>query len=437
MRIDEALKWLDGHLNLEALARPGRSRTRTPNLDGITALTELMGAPQHQYPVLHLTGTNGKTSTARLLTDLLVAQGLSVGTLTSPHLERINERITWNGVAIPDEALAESLSAIAELEPLVEGEPPSFFDALVAAAFRWFADIAVDAAVLEVGMGGTWDTTNVADGQVAVVTGVGLDHMEYLGTTLEAIARDKSGIVKPGSTLVLGETRPELVEIFTETAAATIWLKGRDFECEENLPAVGGRSLTIRTPGAAYDQVLLSLHGAHQGHNALCALAAAEAFFARPLDDQVVRAVFGSAKSPGRLEVVGQRPLVVLDGVKNPDGARAVTAALAEAFGERRRIVVFGQLRGRDTEHIARELELDKADHVIACEPEWTRALPAEETAEAVKAAGCDSVEVIGDIAAAVERALEMAEPDDLVFVTGSLYVVGAARAALRRHEES
>lgn len=431
MRIDEALAWLDSHLNLERLARKGRGRTHTPNLDGITALTQLMGDPQHQYPVLHLTGTNGKTSTARLLTQLLVAQGLSVGTLTSPHLERINERITWNGEPIGDDALAEALSAIAELEPLVEGPRPSFFDAFVAAAFRWFSDIAVDAAVVEVGMGGRWDTTNVADGRVAVVTGIGLDHMEYLGPDLESIARDKSGIVKPGATLVLGERRPELVEIFAEAPAATTWLIGRDFDCEDNIPAVGGRAVTLRTPGATYEQVLLGLHGAHQGHNAACALAAAEAFFERPLTEEVVRATFGRATSPGRMEVVAQRPLVVLDGVKNPDGARAAAATLTEAFGDRKRIVVFGQLRGRDSELIARELELGSAALVIACEPDWPRALPSEETAAAAKAAGCDAVEVVPDVAAAVARALEVAKPDDLVFVTGSLYVVGAARAAL------
>ena len=432
MNIDEALAWLDGHLNLERIAQPGRRRTRTPNLDGITALTQLMGEPQHQYPVLHLTGTNGKTSTARLLTDLLVAQGLSVGTLTSPHLERINERITWNGEPIADEALAEALSAIADLEPLVEGARPSFFDALVAAAFRWFADIAVDAAVVEVGMGGRWDTTNVADGKVAVVTGIGLDHMEYLGPDLESIARDKAGIVKPGSTLVLGESRPELVAIFENTPAATTWVVGRDFACEENLPAVGGRAVTVRTPGATYDQVLLGLHGAHQGRNAACALAAAEAFFERPLADEVVRSTFAAATSPGRMEVVRQRPLVVLDGVKNPDGARAAAATLTEAFGDRKRIVVFGQLRGRDTEQIARELELSEAALVIACEPDWPRALPAEDTATGVKAAGGQSIEVIRDVGSAVERALEVAEADDLVFVTGSLYVVGAARTALK-----
>ena len=431
MKIDQALAWLDGHINLERIARPGRRRTHTPNLDGITALTHLMGDPQHQYPVLHLTGTNGKTSTARLLTDLLVASGLSVGTLTSPHLERINERITWNGEPIPDDALAEALSAIAELEELVEGPRPSFFDALVAAAFRWFADIAVDAAVIEVGMGGRWDTTNVADGRVAVVTGVGLDHMEYLGPDLESIARDKSGIVKPGATLVLGEARPELVDVFRATPAAVTWQIGEDFDCEENQPAVGGRAVTLRTPGATYEQVLLGLHGAHQGHNAACAVAAAEAFFQRPLTEDLVRDVFAAATSPGRMEVVGQRPLVVLDGVKNPDGARAAAATLTEAFGERRRVIVFGQLRGRDTELIARELELGTAWRVIACQPHWPRALPASDTAAAATAAGCQAVEIIPDVEAAVERALEVSEPDDLVFVTGSLYVAGAARAFL------
>ena len=432
MRIDEALAWLDSHLNLERLARKSRGRTRTPNLDGITALTQLMGDPQHQYPVLHLTGTNGKTSTARMLSELLVAQGLSVGTLTSPHLECINERITWNGEPIADDALADTLSAIAELEPLIDGPRPSFFDAFVAAAFRWFADIAVDAAVLEVGMGGRWDTTNVAHGRVAVVTGIGLDHMEYLGPDLESIARDKSGIVKPGSTLVLGESRPELVKIFADTPADATWLVGRDFACEENALAVGGRALTLRTPGATYEQVLLGLHGAHQGHNAACALAAAEAFFERPLAEDVVRATLGAATSPGRMEVVGQRPLVVLDGVKNPDGARAAAATLTEAFGDRKRIVVFGQLRGRDTDLIARELELGRAALVVACEPDWPRALPSEETANAAKAAGCDAVEVIPEVGAAVARALEVADADDLVFVTGSLYVVGAARSVLR-----
>lgn len=433
MNIEEALGWLDTHVNLERIARPGRRRTGTPNLDAITALTQLMGDPQHQYPVLHLTGTNGKTSTSRLLTDLLVAQGLSVGTLTSPHLERINERISWNGEPIPDESLAEALSAIAELEPLIDGPRPRFFDALVAAAFRWFSDIAVDAAVLEVGLGGRWDTTNVADGRVAVVTGIGLDHTEYLGPNVESIAREKSGIVKPGSTLILGERRAELVDIFAKAPAATTWLIGREFDCEENLPAVGGRAVTLRTPGANYEQVLLGLHGAHQGHNAACALAAAEAFFERPLTEEIVRETFGRATSPGRMEVMRQRPLVILDGVKNPDGARAAAATLNEAFGDRKRIVVFGQLRGRDSGLIARELELGSAALVIACEPDWPRALPSEESANAAKAAGCDTVEAIPHVESAVARALAVAEPDDLVFVTGSLYVVGAARTALRQ----
>ena len=434
MRIEEARAWLDSHINLEAVARPAKGRTAKPNLDAITELVALMGDPHRQYPVLHLTGTNGKTSTARLLTELLAAQGLVVGTLTSPHLERLNERMTRNLEPIADEALAENLTALAGLEPIVQGPDPSFFDLLVAAAFRWFADEAVHAAVVEVGMGGTWDTTNVVEGRVAVVTGVGLDHMEYLGTTLEAIARDKSGIVKPSSTLVLGERRPELVDIFGERPSDSTWLMGRDFECEENQLAVGGRAISVRTPEGLYEDVLLTLHGAHQGHNAACALAAAEAFFGRPLDDEVVRASFGSATSPGRMEVVGQEPLIVLDGVKNPDGARAAGATLEESFGDRRKVVVFGQLRGRDSEQIARELGLASAAKVIACEPDWPRALPAAETADAARAAGAKDVETVARVEDAVDRALRVARNEDLVFVTGSLYVVGAARTHLNLH---
>jgi dihydrofolate synthase / folylpolyglutamate synthase len=437
VRIEEARAWLDSHINLEAIARPDRGRTRTPSLDAIRALTWMMGDPQHQYPVVHLTGTNGKTSTARLLTELLGAQGLAVGTLTSPHLERLNERISRNGEPISDEGLAEVLTAIADLEPHVEGPDPSFFDLLVAAAFRWFADMAVHAAVIEVGMGGTWDTTNVADGQVAVVTGIGLDHMEFLGSTLEAIARDKSGIVKPGATLVLGEDRPELIPIFEATPAESIWRIGEEFACETNRLAVGGRSVTLRTPEALYEDVLLSLHGAHQGRNAACALAAAEAFFGRPLDEDLVRDTLAKATSPGRMEVVGKDPLVVLDGVKNPDGARAAAATLAEAFGDRRRIVVFGQLRGRDSELIAAELGLARAHKVIACAPDWPKALPATETGAAAESAGAVDVEVVPSVDRALERALELAESDDLVFVTGSLYVVGAAREAMRARSAS
>ena len=392
---------------------------------------QLMGDPQGQYPAIHITGTNGKTSASRVVTALLAAKGLSVGTFTSPHLERVNERIAWNADPIAEEALAEALTAVANLEPMLEIAAPSYFRILTAAAFWWFADVAVDVAVVEVGVGGTWDTTNVVDAAVAVVTSVGLDHVEYLGTTRLAIAREKAGIVKPGATLVLGETDPELLPVFRDTPAGDIWVRGEDFACDRNELAVGGRQLDLRTRQATYPEVFLPLHGAHQGDNAACALAAVEAFFDAPLEADLVTEAFASVTSPGRLEVVRRKPLVVLDGVKNPDGARAAARTLDEEFGAGRgRILVVGLLRGKDPDEMLAALDVARARVVIACEPPTPRAWPAKEVAEAARRAGAE-VEEVGPVADAVRRALELAGDAELVLVTGSLYVVGPARQAL------
>src|SRR5918998_2260078 len=216
MDLDDALAYLAGHVNLEReVAAPAAAR----RLDRVRRLVELMGDPQHTYPVIHITGTNGKGSVARMVTALLVARGLRTGTYTSPHLERLNERMAHNGEPIPDADLAEVIGAVAELEPLLDS-PPTHFEILTSAAFRWFADVAVDVAVVEVGLGGRWDATNVADGQVAVLTNVSLDHAETIGPALEDIATEKAGIVKPGSTFVLGETNPALLGIFREAGAS-------------------------------------------------------------------------------------------------------------------------------------------------------------------------------------------------------------------------
>src|SRR6266480_5861930 len=235
MDLAGARAYLDDHVNLETDAS---ARAAAKRLDRVGRLVELMGEPQRAYPVVHLTGTNGKGSTARMLTALLVAKGLSVGTYTSPHVEHINERIAWNGESISDAAFAEIIEAVASVEQVMD-EAPTHFEILTAAAFRWFADIAVDVAVVEVGLGGRWDATNVADGQVAVVTNVSLDHQEVLGPTRADIAQEKAGIVKPGSTLVLGETTPALADIFRAAGAAEIWERGRDFACDGNRLAHG------------------------------------------------------------------------------------------------------------------------------------------------------------------------------------------------------
>jgi dihydrofolate synthase/folylpolyglutamate synthase len=423
---EQALAYLDDHTDLERLAA---GTWDAPTLDRMRALAELLAEPQHAQPAIHVTGTNGKGSTVRMLSALVAAHNLSVGTYTSPDLERVNERLSRNGEAIDDDAFAEAVGAVGDLEGL-SGIRPHRFEILTLAALRWFADLPVDAAVIEVGLGGRWDATNVVDAAVAVVTNVGLDHTEVLGPTREHIAREKAGIVKPGSTLVLGETDPALLPIFEGEGPARLVLRDRDFACTENLVAVGGRALGITTPLARYDDVFLSLHGAHQGDNAALAVTAAEAFFDRPLDDDVVREALGAVSVPGRFEVVGRSPLVVLDGAHNPDGARAASATLADfGFGGERLLVV-GMNKGRDPLQMLQLLDAAQARAVVATAVDFPRAMPPEEIAEAARTIGVD-VEIVRDVPSAVQRAVGLAGEDDLVLVTGSLYVVGEARRAI------
>lgn len=428
MTYDEALAYLEAHINLEVL--PPRAPGVARSLDRMRALVDALGDPHRSHPSIHLTGTNGKGSTARMLTVLLVAQGLSVGTYTSPHLERINERWAWNLEAVSDAAFAETIEGIANVEPLVEGSF-SHFELLTAGAFRWFADVAVDAAVVEVGLGGRWDATNVIDGEVAVVTNVALDHAEYLGPTLHDIAVEKAGIVKGGSTLVLGETDAELAAIFRDAGPAEVYGRDDDFGVDENRPAVGGRLVDLRTPHAAYREVYLPAHGRHQADNAALALTAAEAFFGEPLHEDVVQEAFASLTLPGRLEVVGRRPLTLLDGAHNPAGAAVLADALAEEFPvDRGRVLVVGMLQGRDPVEMLEALDAREARLVLACVAPSPRALPAEAIALAAESLGV-AAEVGGSVPSTVNRALALADEEEQVVVTGSLYVVGAARSAL------
>jgi dihydrofolate synthase/folylpolyglutamate synthase len=400
-------------------------------LDRVRRLLELMGDPQQSYPAIHITGTNGKGSVARMVTALLAARGLNVGTYTSPHLERLNERMAWGGDPIPDDDLAEVIGAVAELEPLLES-PPTYFEILTAAAFRWFADVAVDVAVIEVGLGGRWDATNVVDAQVAVITNVSLDHAETIGPELTDIATEKVGIVKPESTLVLAETAPDLLEIFEAAGAADTWIRGRDFRCGTNRLAHEGRVVDLYTPAAAYEGLYLPVHGPFQGDNAAVALAAVEAFFGAPLASEVVAEAFAGLRLPGRLEVVSRHPLCVLDGAHNPAGGIAATAALNEAFGPviSGRILVIGLLQGRDPDEMLRCFGAADARLVVACPPPSPRALPAATVADAARALGVPAEEATS-VSEAVATALALAGPEELVHVTGSLYVVGAARSAL------
>jgi dihydrofolate synthase / folylpolyglutamate synthase len=427
--------WLEAHVNLESVGVPvGTTRRAThPTRSRIESLVALLGSPQLEYPVVHLTGTNGKTSVARLATTLLVEAGLSIGSYTSPHLERVNERIAWNGHDIDDATLDELLTLVATIEPHLP-EIPSFFEILTGVAYRWFADVAVDAAVVEVGLGGRWDATNVVHGQVAAVTNVSVDHVEFLGRTRLEIAAEKAGIVEPGATLILGETDPAVQAPFLERGAARVLVRDRDFAVTENRVAHGGRLITLETPEARYEDVFLSLHGAHQADNAVVAVAAAEALLDRALPDDLVVAVLGQARSPGRLEVVGHSPLVLLDGAHNVAGAHALREALAEEFPAATRTLVVGLLREKDPPEMLDALGAPEADRLIVCEPPSPRARPATEVAEAARRLGLPgaNVEAVPDVGAALHAAVAATPPDGQVVITGSLYVVGAARTVAR-----
>lgn len=429
--LSEALDWLDGHIDFESVMP---TRRTLPSLDRMRALAALLGDPQTAYPVIHITGTNGKGSTAAMTTSLLAAMGLTVGTYTSPNLARVNERIARNGEPIGDEAFTDVLDSLARIEGLMD-EPPTRFELLTAAALTWFADEAVDVAVVEVGLGGTWDCTNIVHAAVSVVTNISYDHTEVLGPTLEDIARDKSGIFTSGGRTVVGETDPTLVALFRAAAedagCQEFWVRGTDFACTSNRLAVGGRLVDLKTPGAAYGEVLVPLHGSHQGDNAVCAVAAAEAFFGSPLPEDVVEEGLGSVRVQGRLEVIGRHPLVLVDGAHNAAGMMVLARSLNEEFTtEGETIAVVGMLTGRDPIAMLDALVSAGVRSVIACAPDSQRAQPAGVIASAAASLGMQA-EVAATPAEAVRWAVEQSGPDDRVVVCGSLYVVADARATL------
>jgi len=362
MTYDDALAYLDEHATYEKTGR-----ITSPSTDTIVAFCEAMGDPQHAAPVIHLTGTNGKGSTAQMISRLLVASGLTVGTYASPHLERVNERISRNLEPISDDDFAEQISAIADLEGIV-GRRPGYFEIVT-----------------------RWDATNIVDATVAVVTNIGMDHTEFAGPTLEHIAREKAGIIKPRSATVVGETRPELVSIFRDAGGASILVADDDFEIVGNRLAVGGRLVDIRTPTTIYTDVYVPLHGTHQGTNAAVALVAVETFFAAPLPEDVVLEGFAETVMPGRFEVLGRQPLTIVDAAHNPPGADTCAQVFLDDFDpEGRRILVVGTLR--DPEEMLAALRADEFDVVFACTAPSPRGVPATEVADAARRLGCDDV---------------------------------------------
>ena len=416
MTYADALAYLDAHASYEKTGR-----IESPTTQRIQTLVDAMGDPQLAYPVIHITGTNGKGSTSQMVTRLLMAHGLRVGTYTSPHLERPNERMSRDGEPIGDDDFAEQIAAVADLEVLT-GVRPTYFEATTAAACRWFADLAVDVAVVEVGVLGRWDATNVVDAQVAVITNIGMDHNEFAGPTKAHIAAEKAGIIKPHSAVVVGETDPELVAYFTSAGGATMFLRGEQFDVEENQLALGGRMVDLRTPTTIYADVFVPLHGRHQGLNAAVALTAVEAFFASPAPDAIVREGFADVRMPGRFEVLGHQPLVIVDGAHNPPGADSCAEVFFDDFDPAgRRILVVGCLRSRDPKEMLSALRADEFDAVFTCTAPTPRGMPSADVAAAARALGCDDVIQSETVAQACDRAVARAGNDDAVLVTGSL----------------
>jgi dihydrofolate synthase/folylpolyglutamate synthase len=427
-----------------------------PSLDRIAAFTELLGEPQRAYSVVHLTGTNGKTSTSRMIDTLVRAVGLRTGRFTSPHVESMTERISLDGDPLTEEQFVEAYRDVEPLVRMTDEEstfPLSFFETVVGMAYATFANAPVDVAVVEVGMGGAWDATNVADATVAVILPIAVDHSAYLGARPVDIAREKAGIIKPGCTVVSAVQADDVAAVVMERAAevgATVLWEGRDFGVEHRVPAVGGQMLRLRGLRGEYDEVFVPLYGAHQGQNAAVALAAVEALLGRddgePLDVDLVREAFEQVTSPGRLEVVRRSPTIVLDAAHNPHGAEALVAALEDSFTFSPLIGVVAVMADKDYEGVLSLLEPAMAA-IVCTRNSTSRSLPAEELAEVARGIfGVDRVYVAPRLDDAIDRAATLAEEGGVfgeaigsggVLVTGSVVTVGDARRLLRPRERS
>ena len=423
------------------IARVGEGSPR-PRLAPTRRTVELLGDPHRAAPVIHITGTNGKTSTSRMIESLLRASGLRTGLLTSPHLERFTERIRIDGAPITDEAVARNWDEILPFLAIVDAEledagdePLTYFEALTVLAFACFADAPVDVVVLEVGMGGEWDSTNVADGQVAVFTPIDLDHQSRLGNTIVEIARTKSGIIKPMAAVVSAKQRAEALEVLEEAAElteSTLAVEGDAFDVLESRVAVGGQLVTIRGLAGEYRDFALPIFGRHQAENAAVAIAAVEAFIgggAVRLADEVVEAGLAGAASPGRFQAIAAEPTVIVDAAHNPHGARALVDALDEYFDFDDIVFVFGVLADKDADGMVEELARANGTFIVTTSHS-ERARDVHELAGIVAThVGADRVQAVERLDDALDEARAWAAdaPKRAVVVTGSIVLVGEA----------
>ncbi|MEV6306745.1 folylpolyglutamate synthase/dihydrofolate synthase family protein [Actinoplanes sp. NPDC051861] len=420
------------------------------DMQKIRDLMDVLGSPQRAYPSVHLTGTNGKTSTARMIDALLRAHGLHTGRYTSPHLETVRERISLDGDPISEERLVATYNEVAPLADLIDArnaEPLTYFDMTTAMAYATFADAPVDIAVVEVGLGGEEDATNVIEAGVCVLTPIGLDHTEWLGDTIEDIAWHKVGIIHKGATVITALQSEEAMRPILERCAdmgATLAREGSEFGVIERNQAVGGQVLTLQGLGGVYEEIFLPLFGAHQAQNAAIALAAVEAFLGagpgKQLEAELVREGFAQVDSPGRLERVRSAPTILLDGAHNPHGMAATVAALEEEFTFRHLVAVLAVFADKDVTGLLDLLEPVVA-RIVVTQNSSPRSMPAAELAElATSVFGEDRVRVAENMPDAIEEAVVLAEEDSSgemsgvgVLITGSVVTVADARKLLKR----
>ena len=426
------------------LARWPESRI-APSIERIAALVDILGSPQLTYPTIHVGGTNGKTTTSRMIDALLFAHGLRTGRFTSPHLETYLERIAINGHNIDPKELIFSYNDIAAYLDLMDEKfehPISFFEAVTALAFVAFAEHPIDVGVIEVGMGGQWDATNVVEADVSVIMPIGFDHMEYLGNTLHEIASTKAGIIKENGFIVLAQQEPEAAKELIRKAAevgADVVREGVEFSVVSRAVAVGGQLLSIQGVNERYEEIFLPLHGRHQASNAAAALVAVEAFFGdQPLDIDAVRSGFAAVTSPGRCEVVHREPTIILDAAHNPHGAKALAETLRSEFNFYEIIAVVGVFGDKDVAGIFQELE-SIVDHVIVTQSSSDRAMASSEVEKIASAIfGVERVFELPNLFEALDKAINdsirpLSEETVGIVITGSVVTVGQARTYLRK----
>lgn len=426
MDYSEALEFLDRHIALGVI----------PGLDRIEGLLDYMGRPHEGYPIIHVAGTNGKTSTSRLCTSLLVAHGLATGTYTSPHLQRVEERLSVNGRAATAEEFALAVSdvaAFAELREKAGHDANTYFELTTAAAFALFADQAVDAAVLEVGLGGRLDATNVVDAEVCVLTSIGIEHTEYLGEDVASIAGEKLAIAGLNSILITGPLPDEALAV-AEQRARDLGIHhrhyGKDFSVLDAERGVGGWLTTIAGAEDTYEDIMLPLHGRYQLVNLANAIAATEALVGRKLDLESVRDAAAATTMPGRMEPLASNPLVMVDGAHNADGVAMLAESLAEEYPTTRWHLVLGVMGDKNVEAMVERLA-PLVVGIVVTAPESERAVPPVELRARIQELVDVPVLVAGHVGEALDMARAEAGPFGAVLVSGSLYLVGEARDLL------